>query len=103
MKVDQSFQKAVVWYTQALDRGHTPAAYSLAVMHLNGVGTIRDCSIAVNLLKKVCERGEWVSERLQEAYNLQETHPNRAAFLFHQLAEAGHEVEEKFHKGNFWK
>ena len=33
--VDQSFQKAVLWYTQALDRGHTPAAYSLAIMHLN--------------------------------------------------------------------
>ena len=24
--VAQSFQKAVLWYTQALDRGHTPAA-----------------------------------------------------------------------------
>lgn len=33
--VEQSFQKAVLWYTQALDRGHTPAAYSLAIMHLN--------------------------------------------------------------------
>eukprot|EP00971_Amphidinium_carterae_P129906 2573301-Amphidinium_carterae.1 len=51
--VDQSFPKAVLWYTQALDRGHTPAAYSLAVMHLNGIGTVRDCDIAVNLLKKV--------------------------------------------------
>ena len=88
---EQSFQKAVLYYTQApfvrlwrpgsssppsqaLDRGHTPAAYSLAVMHLNGIGstawllvqlvpeplrapllvrTVRDCDIAVNLLKKV--------------------------------------------------
>ena len=24
---------------KALDRGHTPAAYSLAVMHLNGIGS----------------------------------------------------------------
>ena len=37
----QSFQKANLWYTQALDRGHTPAAYTLAIMHLNGVGTVR--------------------------------------------------------------
>ena len=68
--VEQSFHKAVFWYTRALHRGHTPAAYSLAVMHLNGVGTIRDCDIAVNLLKKVCERGGWVNQRLQEAYTL---------------------------------
>ena len=25
-------------FREALDRGHTPAAYSLAVMHLNGIG-----------------------------------------------------------------
>eukprot|EP00392_Amoebophrya_sp_AT5.2_P001253 g1255.t1 len=111
---DQSFQKAVLWYTQALDRGHTPAAYSLAIMHLNGVGTVRDCSIAVNLLKRVCERGSWVSSRLQEAYALQQlgqvdttsaivTASNQytnadmsgsTTFLFLQLAEAGHEVAQ---------
>mmetsp|Transcript_38275 Transcript_38275/g.89894 ORF Transcript_38275/g.89894 Transcript_38275/m.89894 type:complete len:747 (-) Transcript_38275:95-2335(-) len=92
--VDQSFPKAVLWYTQALDRGHTPAAYSLAVMHLNGIGTVRDCDIAVNLLKKVCERGEWVSSKLVDAYELGETLPDRAALLFLKLAEAGHEVAQ---------
>lgn len=91
---DQSFQKAVLWYTQALDRGHTPAAYSLAVMHLNGVGTVRDCDIAVNLLKKVCERGEWVSSKLVEAYDGSEGQPELTAFLFLKLAEAGHEVAQ---------
>jgi len=91
---DQSFQKAVLYYTQALDRGHTPAAYSLAVMHLNGIGTVRDCDIAVNLLKKVCERGEWVSWKLVEAYEFSEKQPDKAAFLFLKLAEAGHEVAQ---------
>merc|ERR1719440_2428028 len=75
---DQSFQKAVLWYTQALDRGHTPAAYTLAVMHLNGVGTVRNCKIAVDLLKRVCERGSWVSRKLQEAYAKQDSHPDTA-------------------------
>lgn len=92
--VDQSFQKAVLWYTQALDRGHTPAAYSLAVMHLNGIGTVRNCDIAVNLLKKVCERGEWVTSKLVDAYEYGENYPDRAAFLFLKLAEAGHEVAQ---------
>mmetsp|Transcript_77753 Transcript_77753/g.172166 ORF Transcript_77753/g.172166 Transcript_77753/m.172166 type:complete len:720 (-) Transcript_77753:49-2208(-) len=91
---EQSFQKAVLFYTQALDRGHTPAAYSLAVMHLNGIGTARDCDIAVNLLKKVCERGEWVSSKLVEAYEYGEKVPDRAALLFLKLAEAGHEVAQ---------
>lgn len=91
---EQSFQKAVLYYTQALDRGHTPAAYSLAVMHLNGIGTVRDCDIAVNLLKKVCERGEWVSSKLVDAYDFGEKQPDRAALLFLKLAEAGHEVAQ---------
>lgn len=91
---EQSFQRAVLWYTQALDRGHTPAAYSLAVMHLNGIGTVRDCDIAVNLLKKVCERGEWVSSKLVDAYAFGEKQPDRAALLFLKLAEAGHEVAQ---------
>lgn len=91
---ERSFQRAVLWYTQALDRGHTPAAYALAVIHLNGVGTIRDCEIAVNLLKKVCERGGWVSSKLQVAYDQQEIHPSRSAWNFLKLAEAGHEVAQ---------
>jgi len=91
---EQSFQKAVLYYTQALDRGHTPAAYSLAVMHLNGIGTVRDCDIAVNLLKKVCERGEWVSSKLVDAYAFDEQQADKAALLFLKLAEAGHEVSQ---------
>lgn len=91
---DQSFQKAALWYTQALDRGHTPAAYTLAIMHLNGVGTMRNCKIAVELLKRVCERGSWVSLKLREAYERQETHPELASWQFLKLAEAGHEVAQ---------
>merc|ERR1712125_8668 len=87
-----SFQRAALWYTQALDRGHTPAAYTLAIMYLNGVGTMRNCKIAVDLLKRVCERGSWVSRKLQDAYNGKDSHPEMAAWLFLRLAEAGHEV-----------
>lgn len=92
--VEQSFQRATLWYTQALDRGHTPAAYTLAVMHLNGVGTVRNCKIAVDLLKRVCERGSWVSQKLQDAYDERDGRPDHAAWLFLRLAEAGHEVAQ---------
>ncbi|CAE6926564.1 SEL1L [Symbiodinium natans] len=92
---EQSFQRAAHWYTQALDRGHTPAAYTLAVMHLNGIGAVRNCKMAVELLKRVCERGSWVSGKLREAYDLQEQHSSEAAaWRFLQLAEAGHEVAQ---------
>lgn len=91
----QSFQQAAFWYTQALDRGHTPAAYTLAVMHLNGIGAVRNCKLAVDLLKRVCERGSWVSRKLQEAYDRQREGRNEeAAWLFLRLAEAGHEVAQ---------
>ena len=34
-------------HDEALDRGHTPAAYSLAVMHLNGIGAQPSSSFQV--------------------------------------------------------
>jgi len=89
-----SFRKAALWYTQALDRGHTPAAYSLAIMHLNGIGTVRDCNTAVKLLKQVTERGKWVSDKLNWAYDLQEKFPDAASWLFLKVAETGHEVAQ---------
>ncbi|CEL93954.1 unnamed protein product [Vitrella brassicaformis CCMP3155] len=92
--VTQSFQRALMWYARALEKGHTPAAYSLAVMYLNGLGTVRDCSMAVTLLKKVCERGEWVTKALQDAYRFEKDEPNLAAFQYWKLAEAGHEVAQ---------
>uniref|UniRef100_A0A0G4GXF5 Uncharacterized protein n=1 Tax=Chromera velia CCMP2878 TaxID=1169474 RepID=A0A0G4GXF5_9ALVE len=90
----QSFQRALIWFTKALDKGHTPAAYSLAVMHLNGLGTMRDCQTAVSLFKRVAERGEWLTQALQKAYAHESRRPLLSAFLFWQLAEAGHEVSQ---------
>lgn len=48
----------------------------------------------MELLKKVSERGPWVSEHLNLATDLQETHPDAAAYLYLKLAEAGHEVAQ---------
>lgn len=92
--VDRNFGKAVSSYTQAISRGHTPALYSLAVMHLNGIGTMRDCDVAVDLLKKVCERGEWASNTLNDAHEFAEKSPEHAVIMFMKLAEAGHEVAQ---------
>eukprot|EP00913_Durusdinium_trenchii_P000312 g285.t1 len=59
--VQQSFQKATQWDSRGADIAHPEV---LAVMHLNGIGTVRNCKMAVELLKRVCERGSWVSNKL---------------------------------------
>ena len=97
--VGQNFQKAYMWYTEALKRGHTPAGYALAVMHLNGIGTVRDCAIAVSLLKEVAERGDWLARTLRVAHALLShsgaTQKELGALLLLKLAEAGHQVSQE--------
>eukprot|EP00927_Polykrikos_kofoidii_P037792 TRINITY_DN32008_c0_g1_i1.p1 TRINITY_DN32008_c0_g1~~TRINITY_DN32008_c0_g1_i1.p1 ORF type:complete len:762 (+),score=99.66 TRINITY_DN32008_c0_g1_i1:95-2380(+) len=92
--VAQSLSTAMTWFTHAVDRGHTPAAYTVAIMYLNGVGAVRNCKLAVELLKRVCERDTWVAEKLQQAYDHKDDRPDSAAWLFMRLAEAGHEVAQ---------
>jgi TPR repeat protein len=38
-----SFTKAYDYFRQAAERGHTFAAYNVAIMHLLGVGTFESC------------------------------------------------------------
>jgi hypothetical protein len=45
------------------------ALYNLAMMHLNGFGTPRSCTNALQFLKAVGERGAW-GLRLQQAYKV---------------------------------
>jgi len=85
-----------MFYTEALKRGHTPAGYALAVMHLNGIGTVRDCQMAVSLLKEVAERSDYVSTLLRSAYALVSKGGTETAGLqFLKLAEAGHHVAQE--------
>ena len=97
--VGQNFQKAFMWYTEALKRGHTPAGYALAVMHLNGIGTVRDCWVAVSLLKEVAERGDFAATTLRVAHALLShsgaTQKELGALLLLKLAEAGHQVSQE--------
>ncbi|PFH32630.1 Sel1 repeat-containing protein [Besnoitia besnoiti] len=91
----QSFVKAMHAYTKALRSGSTGAAYALGLMHLNGLGAVRDCAVASSLLKRVCEKGGYVTKNLQKAYMLYERGLfEEAAFHLLLLAEAGHEVSQ---------
>ncbi|KEP64387.1 UNVERIFIED_CONTAM: Sel1 repeat-containing protein [Hammondia hammondi] len=91
----QSFVKAMQAYTRALQAGSTGAAYALGLMHLNGLGAVRDCSVAASLLKRVCEKGGFVTKHLQKAYmHYEQGRFDEAAFHLLLLAEAGHEVSQ---------
>ena len=55
--LSKDFSQALSYFTKASQQGHTLAMYNLALMHLEGVGVQRSCSLAVQLLKTVAERG----------------------------------------------
>lgn len=38
----------------------------MGLMHLNGLGAVRDCGVATALLKRVCEKGAFVTRNLQK-------------------------------------
>eukprot|EP01071_Lankesteria_metandrocarpae_P005065 Lankesteria_metandrocarpae@DN3841_c0_g1_i1.p1 len=91
----QSYHKALTWYSRALDQGHVLSAYGLALVHLNGFGTVRDCPVAVTLLKRVSERGGWSAGGLQRAYEYDSAGRHlQSAFTYWLLAETGQEVSQ---------
>ena len=49
--------------------GHVLAFYNLGMMHAGGVGVMRSCQTAAELLKNVAERGTW-SYGLMDAHTL---------------------------------
>ena len=49
--------------------GHVLAFYNLGMMHAMGIGVMRNCQTAAELLKNVAERGTWGNE-LMEAHAL---------------------------------
>ncbi|OEH78082.1 hypothetical protein cyc_01865 [Cyclospora cayetanensis] len=93
--VSKSFVEALKWYTKAVRGGSTGAAYALGVMHLSGLGAVRDCPLAVGLLKLATERSTYFAHMLQRAHGAYEQNAfDEAAFNFLLLAEAGHEASQ---------
>jgi SEL1 protein len=63
-------------------------------MHINGLGTVRSCSIAVKLIKTVAERGE-SAQLLGQAHRLYlKGRVDHALLLYARLAEEGFEVAQ---------
>ncbi|KAL8440472.1 hypothetical protein Efla_007119 [Eimeria flavescens] len=93
--VSKSFVEALRWLTKAVRGGSTGAAYALGVMHLSGLGAVRDCPLAVGLLKLATERASFFAHTLQRAHTAYERSAfDEAAFHYLLLAEAGHEAAQ---------
>ncbi|KAL8270319.1 hypothetical protein Esti_005754 [Eimeria stiedai] len=93
--VHKSFVEALRWLTKAVRGGSTGAAYALGVMHLSGLGAVRDCPLAVGLLKLATERASYFAHTLQRAHTAYERSAyDEAAFNYLLLAEAGHEAAQ---------
>jgi TPR repeat protein len=64
--VNQSFTKGFHLLSLAMEQGHSVATYMMGIVHLNGIGTVRDCSLATKLFRRVALKHSWVVKRLQK-------------------------------------
>ena len=55
--VKQDYGKALTYFSLAAQHGNLIALYNLADMHFHGLGTTSTCPVAVQLYKKVAEKG----------------------------------------------
>ena len=89
-KENFSFANAYNQFKKSGLSGNTIAAYNTALMHFLGIGTFKSCQVAQAFMKHVAVIGE-NNQKLKQAYKLVESkHYQEAAFIYLELAEAGH-------------
>ncbi|CAB0003460.1 unnamed protein product [Nesidiocoris tenuis] len=92
--VKQDYRMAINYFYLAAHSGHIVAHYHLAQMHARGFGTMRSCMTAVELYKRVVERGKW-NEYMVLGYRKYQSGKYRHAFIVYALlAELGYEVAQ---------
>ncbi|KAK9818102.1 hypothetical protein WJX72_007209 [[Myrmecia] bisecta] len=87
--------QALYYFSLAAKVGHLLAMYNLAMMHLSATGMEKaSCTTALDLLKKVAERGPWAAE-IQDGYELfMEGDYESALHLYLRSAEMGMELAQ---------
>lgn len=92
--VKPDYKLATMYFSLASRSGHVLALYNLAQMHATGTGMARNCPAAVELLKKVAERGKWSDQLMVAHTDYREGRINEAFFSYALLAEMGYEVAQ---------
>ena len=59
--VERQLPKAFQEFNFASLQGHTRALFNVAQMQTFGIGTLKSCSVGLNLMKVVAERGPWAT------------------------------------------
>jgi TPR repeat protein len=67
--VEFSFSQAYEWFSQAAAKGHTLAAYNVAIMHFTGLGTYQSCSLANTFIQHVANVGVH-TQTMRHAFDL---------------------------------
>lgn len=92
--VKQNYAEALSYFTLAAQQGHLVAIFYLAQMHHYGFGTSPSCHFAVQLYKRVAEKGMW-SSIIMSAYSLYKKGDIEGALLhYEKAAEQGYEVAQ---------
>ena len=68
-RVEFSYSSAYDHFRQAAEKGHTLAAYNVAIMHFTGLGTYQSCSVANTFIQHVADVG-YQTQGLREAHQL---------------------------------
>eukprot|EP00798_Chlamydomonas_sp_ICE-L_P011120 gene11120-18744_t len=90
----KSFQHAFSYFSLASHTGHLLSMYNVAMMHLAGKVTIRNCKPGLVLLKAISERGS-VAAHLQTAHeSFFQTNYQHALLHYIMASEAGMEVAQ---------
>ncbi|CAB4053949.1 SEL1 [Lepeophtheirus salmonis] len=92
--LNKIIKTAMKYFFLASQSGHILAYYNLAEMYASGIGTLRSCSISVELYKNVAERGKWASFMMSAHTNYKEGKYDQAILKYLLLAEAGSEVAQ---------
>ncbi|XP_078042478.1 HMG-coA reductase degradation 3 [Augochlora pura] len=92
--VKPDYKLAIMYFSMASRSGHVLALYNLAQMHATGTGMTRSCTAAVELLKKVAERGKWSDQLMAAHTNYREGKIDEAFVNYALLAEMGYEVAQ---------
>ncbi|KAJ1612080.1 putative Sel1 protein [Cryptosporidium canis] len=95
MGTSQSFSDAISWYSRAYEQGHLPSALALSQLNLNGLGTNRDCNVALGFLKGILHRSSWATGLISTTNRLSrskdEAEENMAMLSTIKLAMTGYD------------
>ena len=93
---EQSFEKAIIWYTRGVANGDAPCQYELGLMHLNGWGLQKNPILAANYFKAAAEQ-DWAPAQTQLGKLFLDQGDVQTAMRFFEMAIRHGHIEAFYH------